>query len=160
MVDLVEQTRQSLIAQHGERSLKFENGYKIIKTNAYLDAFERFTKSLFNFSQALNFSLDNYSREIAAIFNFCEDCESDEMNAMAKILENRTSILKPNNARIYNKKLSTFLADVKEILSQQVAINARIGVAFSNNFGNIYRVTSKYEQERGKLIASHYCKQN
>ena len=155
MTNLVEKTRQTLITQHGESKTYFENGYKITKINAYLNAFDNFQTAMFALAEKVNLALSEHENELQLLFDYCLSCEIDELELMAKILQSKLKILKPTNQKIYYKKLATLMADLQDITAKNNPL-ASVGVAFSSNFGISYRQTGEYDRQRNNLLISKY----
>lgn len=155
MINLIEKTRQNLIAQHGENKSYFSNGYEVKKINSYLTAFEKFQPALFELANRVAFPLEEHSAELQKLFNFCTECEVDEMELMAKILQSKLKILKPTNQKVYYKKFAKLMTDLQDIIAKNNPL-ASVGVAFSNNFGISYRQTGEYDRQRNNLLISKY----
>ena len=141
--NLVAKTTQKLIALHGERGEKKVGNYTLKQFNPYLDSFENLYIALFYMLKQYNLNVEDYSSEISAIFEYCEDAEAMDMDAISKHIMAiaNANALKNKYAQI----VATFFAKIKELISKpgyeisklRDVFAKELGVTFNNS--NIFR---------------------
>ena len=113
--DLIEQTRQSLIEQHGENSTIVVNGKSYKKINQYLNSFEEFIAVFNNFIEINNLDLSKYDNALNRFFIFFQDAEYDDIVAVTNYF--KAKIGKAKNGSAYNgsKLIKKLFIDIDKV---------------------------------------------
>lgn len=154
MNNLIEQTKQNLILQHGENKTGTLNGrtYRVI--NEYYEAFNRFQNAFFALAKSVNFPVEKHEKELEIIFEFCKNCEYCDMDAITNVLVRKNENLK-NKLKPCFKKFNDLFEDLNEIaLTGKIDFN-KVKMAFAKNFNCVFVSNSDIEFKRKRAYKSH-----
>lgn len=106
----IQEIRKELISLYGENTTELKDGYKLIKINGYLNAFNKFVATLTNCFNVLGWHAEDYTNEILLLLDFAKNTEYNIVDYAAKSIklkfnEARFSKLFNDLSVIYNKNL-------------------------------------------------------
>ena len=113
--NLIERTRQSLIAQHGENSTTLIGGRTYKKINQYLTNFNEFVDVFNQYVEMLNIDLSSYDAALDKLFVFFENAEHDDILAVTKYFKNLVARIQKGSANTGEKKLKKLFADIQNL---------------------------------------------
>ncbi len=148
MIDLVEKTRQSLIAQHGKNETRVENGYTIRSINNFLIYFEAFNKRFESLLKKLNVSSSNYPRALETMYAYLEQADESSIKEISSSLHRLIRKINENNFEEYQARINTFFENINALSLNPKFNLEQVKVCFADDLGLAVKVGSNMHKNR------------
>lgn len=147
-LNLIEKTRQHLIAQHGDNTVEKVNGFTMRKINDYLTNFDLFQENFENYLKFLNISYP--SQEILApLYKFFEIAEAGDIKDVANALLRKQKNSKDRGRKKLIDEISLLFKDLNEI-NKKPNVNYYTVKFILENDLNIHYNSNKQKDSRIK----------
>ena len=135
MENLIQKTRDSLIAQHGESTIQIVDGYKYKRINTFLDSFDVFVARFGKLIEKTRFDYMPYAQELAIMYKYFEQAEEHSINEIARSLISLINRINDQNMDNYQKKLENFFESIRRIKDNPKFNLEQIKVCFGTDLG-------------------------
>lgn len=151
MTNLVEKTRLSLIAQHGESNTYISNGRTYKHINVYLDAFNVFVRRFESLIDKLQFDCSAYEGELATMFEYFEQADEASIESISKSIIGLNRRISEETLAEYQARMQQFFESIKTIKQSPKFNIEQIKVCFVQDLGMNVRIgTNMHKIRAGK----------